>query len=323
MRAPVRLLAFGAGLVAVFGAAAAVGAAAGPIDVGGDGHDAEHDADPPTPTDGHADDHGATTSPDSHAGGHATSGSSAATVPADAGEAVRIVADATSAAAGEPIHYTFTIEGPDGPVVAFDEAHERRLHLIVVSDDLVDFWHLHPEMTPDGTWHIELPALEARVYTIYADVVPTGGEQVTLRSRLVVTAGSSPAASPRPLPDAVATDDVDGFEVHLSGTPAVGDATFRFDVRRDGASVTTEPYLGALGHLVAIRVSDQDYLHVHPLDGGGPQVRFAAALPSAGTYRLFLDFSVDGVVRTASFTVEVPTSGGGTTAPAEGHEEHG
>ena len=60
-----------------------------------------------------------------------------------------------------------------------------------------------------------------------------------------------------------------------------------------------QPYLGALGHLVAIRDGDLAYLHVHPLDEadgpGGPQVRFAVEVPTAGTYGLFFDFSHGGV----------------------------
>jgi hypothetical protein len=37
-------------------------------------------------------------------------------------------------------------------------------------------------------------------------------------------------------------------------------------------------------------------------------VRFATTVPSAGTYRLFLDFQHDGVVRTAAFTVATTTA---------------
>jgi len=44
----------------------------------------------------------------------------------------------------------------------------------------------------------------------------------------------------------------------------------------------------------------------------GPHVRFATTAPSAGDYRLFLDFEPDGV-RTASFTV----------AAGAQEEEHG
>jgi hypothetical protein len=81
-------------------------------------------------------------------------------------------------------------------------------------------------------------------------------------------------------------------------------------VRKDGEPVTDlQPYLGAYGHLVALREQDMAYLHVHP-DGApgdgsthsGPGVTFYAEVPTTGAYRLFLDFRHDGVVRTADFT---------------------
>jgi hypothetical protein len=87
-------------------------------------------------------------------------------------------------------------------------------------------------------------------------------------------------------------------------------------VRKDGHPVTDlQPYLGAYGHLVALRAGDLAYLHVHPTGhpGGGatpagPQIRFAAEVPSTGTYRLYLDFRHEGVVRTAELTATVRSS---------------
>jgi hypothetical protein len=69
-----------------------------------------------------------------------------------------------------------------------------------------------------------------------------------------------------------------------------------------------EPYLGARGHLVALREGDLAFLHVHPADATtiGSSISFHAALPSAGRYRLFLQFQHHGVVHTAAFTLEVP-----------------
>lgn len=74
-----------------------------------------------------------------------------------------------------------------------------------------------------------------------------------------------------------------------------------------------EPYLGALGHLVAIRASDLAYLHVHPEEGEDKpgEVRFGIHVPSVGTYRYFFQFSHRGTIRTAAFTVEVARSNGG------------
>ena len=81
-------------------------------------------------------------------------------------------------------------------------------------------------------------------------------------------------------------------------------------VSRDGTPVSDlQPYLGAYGHLVALRDGDLANLHVHP-DGApgdgrtvaGPDITFHAQVPSAGTYRLYLDFQHNGTVRTAEFT---------------------
>ena len=105
-------------------------------------------------------------------------------------------------------------------------------------------------------------------------------------------------------------------------------------VSRDGNPVTDlDPYLGALGHLVAIRDGDLAYLHVHPLDEldgpGGPTVRFAVDVPTAGTYGLYFDFSHGDTVRTAAVTVTAASSAGSTattaTEPAPagaGHDAH-
>jgi hypothetical protein len=77
-----------------------------------------------------------------------------------------------------------------------------------------------------------------------------------------------------------------------------------FVVRAGGQPVTPDPYLGAAGHLVALRTSDLAYLHAHPV-GGGATADFAVAFPGPGTYRLFFQFSAGGAVHTAAFTYEV------------------
>ena len=69
--------------------------------------------------------------------------------------------------------------------------------------------------------------------------------------------------------------------------------------------MTTDPYLGARGHLVALRDGDLAYLHVHPLaDEADGQVRFTVEVPSPGIYALFFDFAHDGAVHTARFVID-------------------
>ncbi|MFD1049659.1 hypothetical protein ACFQ1S_31095, partial [Kibdelosporangium lantanae] len=98
---------------------------------------------------------------------------------------------------------------------------------------------------------------------------------------------------------------VDGYDVTLTGDLRAGrSSTVVATVRHNGQVTGLEPYLGAYGHLVALRASDLGYLHVHPLERTGPEVRFAVEVPTTGRYRLYLDFQHDGVVRTAAFTVD-------------------
>jgi hypothetical protein len=75
-------------------------------------------------------------------------------------------------------------------------------------------------------------------------------------------------------------------------------------VAKAGMPVTDlQPYLGAFGHLVALRHGDLAYLHVHPQDSStaGPQIVFHAEVPSDGRYALFLDFQHQDTVLTARF----------------------
>ena len=109
---------------------------------------------------------------------------------------------------------------------------------------------------------------------------------------------------PLPAPSATART-AGGYEVELSGgdSRAGRESDLEFAVYRDGEAIRTEPYLGAGGHLVALREGDLGYFHTHPAEhGDDAAVPFATAFPSAGRYRLFFQFKHDGEVRTAAFT---------------------
>ena len=84
------------------------------------------------------------------------------------------------------------------------------------------------------------------------------------------------------------------------------EADLRFTITKDGEPVRTEPYLGAGGHLVALRDGDLAFLHVHPTNEAGTnEIGFGATFPTEGSYRLFLQFQHNGRVQTVAFTQEV------------------
>ncbi|MGY0492622.1 hypothetical protein [Streptomyces sp. WG-D5] len=194
--------------------------------------------------------------------------------------------------------------GAGAPLTTYKKEHGKELHLIVASRDLTAYRHLHPVRDADGTWSTPVSLPKAGDYRVFADFTPRGEKEgLTLGAGLGVAGTYQPA----PLPEPATTARVDdGYEVRVDGELAAGAASeLTLSVRKDGRPVTDlEPYLGAYGHLVALRSGDLAYLHVHPHDGKpGPEVAFTATAPSKGTYRLFLDFKHDGEVRTAAFTV--------------------
>ena len=206
--------------------------------------------------------------------------------------------------------FTFTVTGPHGhPVTSYALMHEKELHLIVVRRDLSFYQHLHPARSAGGEWSIPLTVPFAGVYKAFASFQPTE-EPMAVPMTLAVDLMASGDFQPEPLPAPAASSSVDGFGVDLDGQPSVGGSELTFTVTRSGTPVTDlQPYLGAYGHLVALRVGDLAYVHVHPEqtandgDVTSGRISFHVPLPTASHYRLFLDFKVDKVVHTAEFTI--------------------
>ncbi|MGY2129490.1 hypothetical protein [Blastococcus sp. SYSU DS0617] len=307
MNTPVRLAAFGVGLAAVFGAATGLGAVVGPVGPAAEesspaGHDMAAG-----PAEGHDD----TTAHDGDTA-HPPAGLAVSE------DGYTLALDRAVLPAGDDVPLAFRILGPDGSAVTdYAVRHDEDLHLVAVRRDLTGYQHVHPDLGVDGVWQVPLD-LSPGSWRVFADFAASADEEDRVLGADLEVAGEY---APTPLPAPAAVAEVDGYTVVLSGTPTAGEESeLRFGISRDGAPVTDlQPYLGAFGHLVALRAGDLGYLHVHPADppGGaapapGPNLGFVAEVPSAGSYRLFLDFRHGDTVRTAAFTVTV-----------DGHEEHG
>lgn len=211
--------------------------------------------------------------------------------------------------AGRRAELRFQVRDADRrPVTTFAVVHEKPMHLIVARRDLSGFQHLHPTMAPDGTWRTPLTLPEPGVWRAYADFTALDAAGRQTAATLGVDLAVPGDYRPRTLPVDARAASVDGFDVTYEGTPQVGAVQpLLFWVFRGGAPATVEPYLGAQGHLVALREGDLGYVHVHPEAApAGGAVKFWVAAPSPGRYRLFLDFQVAGQVHTAEFTLTVP-----------------
>lgn len=216
---------------------------------------------------------------------------------------------------------SFTITGPDGqPVTDFELDHEEEMHLITVRSDGQHFRHVHPELDAGGTWSIPWEWTAAGTYRVFADFVPgETGEGMTLSTEVQVGGTYEPVSPTGP----VAETHVQGFDIEVEGELVAGESSeLSMVITRDGEPVTElQPYLGAFGHLVALRNGDLAYLHVHPHGDApepgttsGPEIVFEATAPTPGLYLLYLDFQVEGEVYTAPFIIDANAAGG---APSE------
>jgi hypothetical protein len=198
--------------------------------------------------------------------------------------------DRTAAPRGERFDLSFRIADRRGTVKRFDLEHTKRMHVIVVRRDMTGFQHVHPTQRADGSWPVPLKLDDAGAYRMFADF-SVDETAHTLAADLSVD-GSSEAA---PLPEPATSVEVDGLTVTKKD--------LGFTVTRDGRPVAIQDYLGAKGHLVALREGDLAFLHVHPDER---RLQFEATFPTAGRYRLFLQFkTADGRLHTAAFTEEV------------------
>ena len=295
MRTALKVGGFALGLAAVFGVAVGVGSVVAPASAG---------ASTSTPT------------PDGHAamGGTEAAPGGAPSLPGGllvSEDGYTLTLAEPSVAPGAQVPLRFRILGPEGdPVSGYRTEHDKDLHLIVVRRDLAHFQHVHPDLDATGTWSVPVDLPAAGDYRVFADFTPAGQDGgLVLGVDLAVPGGYQPAPLPGP---ADVAQLADGYQVTLAGGLVPGrPSELTLTVSKDGVPVTDlQPYLAAYGHLVALRAGDLAYLHVHPAgepgDGvtpAGPGITFDATAPSAGNYRLFLNFRHAGVVRTAEFTV--------------------
>jgi hypothetical protein len=203
----------------------------------------------------------------------------------------------------QDLRFRIADDGDGRALRAFDVEHTKRMHLIVVRRDLTGFQHLHPRMRADGTWAVPLRLDAAGSYRVFADF-SHDGRPTTLAADLRVDG----SADLRPLPAPRTAELSDGGDIVRLDTAAVAgrEAELRFSIDRNGRPVTLQQYLGADGHLIALREGDLAFLHVHPTDDDRPdEIRLEATFPTPGRYRLFLQFRESGRLHTVGFTLEV------------------
>lgn len=164
--------------------------------------------------------------------------------------------------------------------------HGHLMHLYAIREPGMDaVFHLHPSLAGPGDLKMELPAMPAGHYRLFADIVHKSGLPETLTATLDIPqdfhggalAAEDASASPTPI-----TANGLGTQFHLpdgytmtwdkSSSLKAGEASvFRFHLLDANGKPAGDvvPYLGMSGHAAFVRDDFSTFAHTHP-EGSAP-----------------------------------------------------
>lgn len=180
--------------------------------------------------------------------------------------------------AGEPVELSFTVKNDKGEIVKdLPVVHEMPLHLLVVSDDLAEYYHLHPELRPDGSYSTTFTFQNGGNFKLYADYTPKDSPQVVDNFMLKVSGNERARVELKA--DEKFEKTIDGLKFVMkpdSDLVAGKELMLNFNVsdEKTNKPVTDlEKYLGEYAHFVIISQDLTKFVHAHPMSkeekGGG------------------------------------------------------
>lgn len=194
---------------------------------------------------------------------------------------------------------TIEIKDNNGYIPELQTSHEKHMHLIIMSSDLQDYYHLHPEKHTEGVYVQKVDLPEGN-YNAFVDINPKNHNYAVTPIHLKVGSVADEQINKLKV-DTKLTKTVKGKTVELitDSIKVNKEVTFTFDVKGN----TPEPYLGALGHVVITDEKGHQFIHVHPLSVN--ETTFVTQFDERGIYKMWVEFKFDGTVHAYPFVIEV------------------
>jgi hypothetical protein len=233
---------------------------------------------------------------------------------------------AVAASPRKPTTVAFTIERPSGSALTAYRTGlgpHTGVHLIIVSDDLSTIIHRHPPMRAGGHFRQQVVFPAPGRYRVIVDAYPRNGGPVP-NFQLFRDVQVRGVPTPAPLGGYRAVQHVGGFTFSAPRRPqirAIQAALMTVHVTSPGGKPARfVPWYGALAHAIFFHVGTLDYFHTHvcaPHASGcssllaGARVTGTSSapgkltigilLPTAGTWKLFLQSKPDGRLVTVPY----------------------
>jgi Cupredoxin-like domain len=214
----------------------------------------------------------------------------------------------------QPLTMTIDIKDLQGKSIAkFDTFQEKLMHLIVVSDDLSHFDHIHPTYQGNGRFVVQANFPKPGKYSLFSDYKPADrAEQVSVLQTQIPG-----KVTPPPTPSYKLSKVIGMTQANLQIEPQTVTAgqmvnlNFNLvDTKTKQPIADLQPYLGERGHMVIVRQASQitraNYIHAHAMpDTGDGKIQFMTSFPQPGQYKLWGQFSRGGAIVVADFWVNV------------------
>lgn len=186
------------------------------------------------------------------------------------------------------------------PVDDLEVNHEKLLHLIVVNDQLDQYYHLHPERVGAGQFEIAYE-LKDGAYKAFIDIKPKKLNYHVKPTAFTIGLSEETHRQNHLKADETFKKIVDGRTAEMVVSSFEARKPVTLDFKLDES--TLEPYLGAAGHVVILDEEANQYLHVHPHNENEPI--FETQFDKPGTYKIWAEFKQEGKVRVFPFVIEI------------------
>ena len=217
---------------------------------------------------------------------------------------------------GVESHYTLRITDNGGNTFTPSQlaiTQTRKLHLLLVDQNLEDYQHIHPEPVGEtGDWTFSFTPRTGGTYRAYAQFMPslTMSEMIA-EAKLPVKGEDEPSVI-----RGMAPFKQDGYIYKLvsSVNPVTAGVRTQLTLsvqRADGGNVVLQPVMDTLAHLVAFDPTRDGVAHLHPTQTGNeknptdPQLSFLINFLKPGRFRVWGQVKIDGQERYVPFDVDV------------------
>lgn len=190
------------------------------------------------------------------------------------------------------LNYLFRVLAPDGSAVTTFRGGPNTARAYLVRSDLTGFRRVVPADLGEGVWSAPLGEVDPGRWRVYLAFTPSSSRLPQGRSAdlLLGRALQVPGAwETSPLDPPSDTAPVDGYTLHLSGSPTAGrPVVLHLTVDAPAGGEPLRPLDGAPAQLTAVHPGDLALVPFTPLPGQG--IAFRGTFPEAGDWRLFVQF---------------------------------